>query len=190
MIEPSEAMDSPLIGHEFWCLGHGLRIIQSTRDTDDGSVWFDYLAPPSARVPEHIHRHQEERFEVVSGTLGVCVGGRELLLDPGQKATGAPGVPHAWWNPNGDEEVHLLVGICPGLEIENLFEALLGLARDGKTLGQMVPRNPLQLAVVLDGTWNWGHFTAVPEPIWKGLFAPVALLALVGRTLGYRALHL
>jgi hypothetical protein len=113
-----------------------------------------------------------------------------LILDPGQKVSGAPGVPHAWWNPNSDEEVHLLVGISPGLEIENLFEALLGLARDGKTVRQMVPRNPLQLAVVLDGTWNWGHFTAVPEPIWKGLFAPVALLALVGRTLGYRARHL
>jgi hypothetical protein len=190
MIEPSDPIENPLIGHEFWCLGHRLRLIQSTRDADDGSLWFDYSAPPGAGVPEHIHHHQEERFEVLSGTLGVRLGGRELTLDTGQKVTGAPGVPHAWWNPNGDEEVHILVGIRPGLEIEILFETLFGLARDGKTVGQMVPRNPLQLAVVLDGTWNWGHFTAVPEPIWKVLFAPVALLALVGRTLGYRARHL
>src|SRR5215204_5739519 len=94
-----------LVGHEFSFSGHTFRVLESARNTDDGSLPFDYSAPPRANVPEHVHRFQEERIEVVSGTLGMRVGGQELRLTPGQKAVGPPGVPHAWWNASEDEEV-------------------------------------------------------------------------------------
>jgi quercetin dioxygenase-like cupin family protein len=174
-----------LVGHEFGFSGHTLRVLESAHDTDHGSSRFDYSAPPLANVSEHVHRFQEERTEVVSGTLGMRVGGQELLLTPGQKAVGPPGVPHAWWNPSEEEEVRFVSEIHPGLEVETFFETLLGLARDGKTIGP-VPRNPLQLAVLADEIASW----LVLRPVEKVLFAPVAALAFVGKVLGYRTSYL
>jgi quercetin dioxygenase-like cupin family protein len=91
---------SSLIGHEFNFMGHTFHILESARDTEDGSLRLDYSAPPDANVSEHVHRFQEERFEVLSGKLGVRVGGQEMILGPGQRGVGPPGVPHAWWNPS------------------------------------------------------------------------------------------
>lgn len=176
---------SPLVGHEFRLSGDRFRILESARQTDDGSLRGDYFAPPGAKVPEHVHLGQEESFKVVSGTLGVSVGGRELTLSPGQSAVGPPDVPHKWWN-SGDEEVHFLVGLRPALHMETVFETWFGLARDGKTI-RWLPKNPLQLAVLADEVGGWFYYTGVPKPVWKALFAPVALLAVIGRLLGYRA---
>lgn len=181
MIQPGEVVENPLVGHEFRFFGHGLRILESARDTDDGSLRFDYSAPPGANVSEHVHRDQEERFEVVSGALGIRVGGRAQILSPGQSAVGPPGVPHAWWNPSKGEGVRFLAGIRPGLQAEIFFETLLGLARDGKSIG-LLPWNPLQLAVLAREVGSW----LVLTPVQKALFAPVAALAFVGRLLGYR----
>jgi hypothetical protein len=113
------------------------------------------------------------------------VGGQQLLLSAGQKAVGPPGVPHAWWNPSEEEEVRFVSAIPPGLEVETFFETLLGLARDGKTIGP-VPRNPLQIAVLADEIASW----LVLRPVEKVFFAPVAALAILGSFFGYRACYL
>jgi len=113
------------------------------------------------------------------------VGGQELLLTQGQKVVGPPGIPHAWWNPSEEEEVRFVSEIHPGLEVETFFETLLGLARDGKTIGP-IPRNPLQLAVLADEIASW----LVLRSVEKMFLAPVAALAFVGRLLGYRASYL
>ena len=116
------------------------------------------------------------------------MGGRELVLSPGQSAVGPPGFSHKWWNPSDEEEVCFLFGLRPGLDVETWLETLLGLARDGKTIG-LVPKNPLQLAVLVHEAGNWAYPTGIPMPIWKTLFAPVTLLAFVGRLLGHRACY-
>jgi quercetin dioxygenase-like cupin family protein len=182
-----EPIESPLIGHEFRYFGDRFRIIESSRDTDDGSSRADYFAAPGAKVPAHVHPDQEERFTVVSGTLGVRVGGRELILNPGQSAVGPPGVPHAWWNLSDEEEVRFLAELRPGLDVEIFLETVLGLARDGKTIGGIIPKNPLQLAVLVDEVGRWTYPAGIPKPVRKALFAPVRVLAFVGGLLGYRA---
>jgi hypothetical protein len=112
-------------------------------------------------------------------------GGQEVILIPGQSGVGPPGVPHAWWNPSDDEEVRFLADIRPGLDVETWLETVLGLMRDGKTIGP-IPRNPLQLAVLAREIGSW----LVLTPVENVLFAPVVLLALVGSLLGYRARYL
>ena len=181
MAQIGHTVRSPLAGHEFSFFGHEFHVIQSARDVDGGTLRIDYIAPPRASVSRHVHRFQEEQFEVVSGTLGVRVRGRELILRPGQSAVGPAGVPHSWWNP-ADEEVRFLAGIRPGLEVESWLETLLGLARDGKTV-RGLPRNPLQLAVLAREVGSWVYL----GPAWRMLFAPIAVLAYVGGLLGYKA---
>ena len=182
MRRTGKEISSPLVGHEFNLLGHRFHILESARDTDDGSLRFDYSAPPGAHVSEHVHREQEERFEILSGMLGLRVGGRELLLGPGQSAVGPPMIPHEWWNSSDEEEVRFLVGIRPGLDAETILETVLGLIRDGKTIGP-IPRNPLQLAVLAQEIGSW----LVLSPAEKVLLVPVTALAFVGGLLGYSA---
>jgi mannose-6-phosphate isomerase-like protein (cupin superfamily) len=181
-VEAGNGIVTPLIGHEFSFMGHRSHVLESARDTDDGSLRFDYSAPPRANISEHTHQVQEESFEVVSGKLGLCVGGQELILTPGQSAVGPPRVPHAWWNPSDEERVRFLAGIRPGLDVETMLETMLGLMREGKTIGPL-PRNPLQLAVLAREIGSW----LVLTPVEKFLFAPVVLLAFVGSLFGYRA---
>ncbi len=184
MMKAGEVTENPLLEHEFRFFGHRFHILESSRNTGDGSLRIEYSAPPHANISEHVHHFQEEQFHVVSGTLGVRVGAQELILQPGQSAVGPPKTPHAWWNPSGESEVCFRVGIRPGLGAEILFETLLGLAREGKTFGP-VPRNPLQLAVLAQEIGSWVVLTRVE----KVLFTPVAILAFVGRLLGYRTCY-
>lgn len=180
-VKAGNGIVNPLIGHEFSFFGHRFHLLESARDTGDGTLRLDYSAPPRANISEHVHRDQEESFEVVSGKLGVRVGGQEVLLTPGQKAVGPPEVPHAWWNPSDGEEVRFLVGIRPGLDVETMLETVLGLMREGKTIGP-IPRNPLRLAVLAREVGRW----LVLTPVEKALLAPVAALAFVGELLGDR----
>jgi len=173
---------SPLIGHEFSFLGHIFRVLESARETDDGSLRYDYSAPPGANVSEHTHNFQEESFEVVSGKLGLRVGGKEMILTAGQSATGPSRVPHAWWNPSEEERVGFQGGIRPGIEVETIFETVLGLMEQGKTIGPF-PKNPLQTAVLAREIASW----VVLGSVEKALLAPLLALAFVGRLLGYKA---
>src|ERR1700735_1538934 len=59
----------------------------------------EYIArvvSPSPR--DHIHTHQEERLEVVEGTVRCRVAGREYVLERGSVMVIPPGTPHAVWN--------------------------------------------------------------------------------------------
>ncbi len=180
MVHRGDVVDNPITGER-------ITFLDTSRDTSGELLRIAWSLKPDGFLPgAHIHPHQEERFEVVSGTLGLCVGGREQVLSPGQSAVGPPGVPHKWWNPSDEEEVYFLVGLRPGLGVETLLETVLGLARDGKTVG-LVPKNPLQLAVLVREAGSWGYVTGMPRQVQNALFAPVTLLAFFGGLLDYRA---
>ena len=164
-----------------------ITFLETSEDTGGELLRFEYVLPPGFSIPEHIHPRQEERHEIVSGTLWGSVGGREWIFGEGQRVVCPPGVPHAWRNPSVNEKLRLVSEIRPPLHFETLFETGYGLARDGKTTGLGIPRNPLQLAVLLDETADMFYFTGLPLPVWRASLALFAALASVGRRLGYRA---
>ena len=181
-----EPIENPPIGHEFRLLGDRFRVLESARNRTDESLRFEYFARPRASVPKHVQPELEESFEVVSGRMGVRVGGRKLILSTGQSAVGPPGVPHEWWNLSDEEEVHMLVEVRPALHVETLLETWVGLARDGKAIGG-IPKNPLQLAVLVQEVGSWAYFCGPTMPVWKTFFALLSPLAFVGKLFGYRA---
>ena len=93
------------------------------------------------------------------------------------------GSPHAAWNA-GDDEVHALVDFEPALRTERAFETLAGLTRDGKTNRAGVPRNPLQLALILREFEEEIYFVRPPLAVQRVI---LGALAFIGRLLGYRA---
>jgi mannose-6-phosphate isomerase-like protein (cupin superfamily) len=82
-----DTIENPLTGER-------MTFLETASDTDGELLQMEYVAPPRSKGPtEHVHPRQEERYEVLSGALGLRVGGRELHLEEGQRAVGPPGIP-------------------------------------------------------------------------------------------------
>lgn len=134
------------------------------------------MAPGRAVTP-HAHDYAET-FTCVQGRLTVTVAGFPYELRPGQEATAPAGVVHAWSNDDAERAV-ALVELRPGhAGFETTLRVLYGLAADGLTRADGIPRNPLHLALVL----TWGEACL---PGTRALLGPIGkLLAAVARMRG------
>jgi mannose-6-phosphate isomerase-like protein (cupin superfamily) len=98
-------------------------------------------------VGEHLHPHTQERFRVVSGSLGARIGGKDRTLVAGDDVTVAAGTPHDWWN-DGDVDAGVLVETTPADgRFVDMLATVFGLANDGKTDAKGMP-DLLQLAMI------------------------------------------
>jgi quercetin dioxygenase-like cupin family protein len=99
-----------------------------------------------------LHRHLSyaERFTCVEGELTVRVDGLLHVLHPGDQAIAEIGVLHAFAN-ESDEPARFEVELVPGHRgFEQALQIAYGLAQDGATNSNGVPRNLIQAAVVGD----------------------------------------
>jgi quercetin dioxygenase-like cupin family protein len=82
-------------------------------DTGGRLVRVELWAPPGcAPAPTHVHEGGEERIELLAGVMWLRAGATERTLGPGDPATIAPGVPHAWANA-GAEVLHFMFQLTP-----------------------------------------------------------------------------
>ncbi len=80
--------------------GHRIVFRKTTQETDGELLQMEWIGRPGWRAgPVHVHSWQEERFEVLSGTLGSHVAGAERAHKPGDGAVVVPaGVEYTVWN--------------------------------------------------------------------------------------------
>jgi quercetin dioxygenase-like cupin family protein len=182
MAHRGETIENPLTGER-------MTFLKTTADTSGRSFEFEFVAPPGWAVSEHIHPHQHERTQMVSGVLSGRVAGEEFRLVSGEVRVVPSSVVHAWRNPSDQEEARFSVEFSPALKMESGFETAWALARDGKATKAGLPKNPLQLVVFANEHKDEVFLTRPPIPVQKALFAVLGLLAPVGRLLGYRATY-
>ncbi len=152
-------------------------------DTDGELLEMDATYPPrSSQPPYHYHPYQEEQFEVLQGSFRAKINDIEQVYEVGEKFIVSANAPH-WMHNISDEPGRLLWQVRPALKTQAFFETMWGLDSDGKTDANGVP-NLLQLAVILREYTDEFRATSPPYPIQRILFA---LLAPIGRLLGYRA---
>ena len=174
MIHAGDTIENPITGE---------RIVfnKTSAETAGEAVEIEvYVRPGGVVAAAHVHPYQTERFEVISGRIGMKLGRRSLEAGPNDIVVVEPGTPHKFWNA-GDEELHFLTVVKPALQFERLLETMFGLAVDGKTNRKGMP-NPLRLAVIAKA-----HFDDVRlpfPPAWLQR-AGLALGAPVGRLAGY-----
>lgn len=162
----------------------GERIIwrRVARETNGELLQGELFAVPGGHpAAAHVHPHQEERFEVLAGTLQLVVDGRRTILEPGDKAVVAPGRSHTWCN-IGAEEARVLGEFRPALRTEMFFETIFGLAKAGKVNSKGLP-NLLRLAVIMREYDEEILLSRPPPAVQRALFAPLAAL---GHRVGYR----
>ncbi len=181
MAKAGDIVENPITGER-------ITFLKTTTETSGELLRFEYVVPPGFSIPEHVHPHQEERHEVLSGTLWGRVGRQERDYAEGERVVGPTGVPHAWRNPSSEEELRIISELRTPLIFETIMETSFGLARDGKTTKkQGIPKNPLQLAVLVDEMRGMFYSSRVPVAVQESFLALFAVVASVGRLLGYKA---
>lgn len=161
---------------------------RATRASTGGAYCeFDLFLAPGAKVAApHRHPNQEERFTTVSGSLRVSVAGEVALCEPGAETVVPPGTPHKWGNA-AEAESHAIVRLTPALNIEDFFTVFCRLAAEGKASSSGLPRNPLQLAVVLDAYRDEFDFAT---PAQHAVLSPLLkAVAFVGRRFKLKSGH-
>ncbi len=176
MVKSGDVLEHPVTREK-------LVIRKTARDTNGELFQADLYLPPGGFVAAaHIHPLQEERFEVVAGTLRGRIAGKELTRGPGEKLIVPAGAPHVWWNAGADE-LHVLGEVRPALRTENFFASFFGLAQDGKVHPKTGLPNLLQMAVLLRAHRH--ELILVQPPQWVQMLL-FGALAPLGRLLQYK----
>ena len=157
--------------------GERITFRATSAETDGELVAVDLRLPAGGRVPGLKHRHpnQEERFEVVRGTMRFTMGRRRIVAGPGDVVVVPAGVAHDFGNA-GDEEALVRVDIRPALKMERLFETAVALAEDGRTMLGGIPK-PLELALFTQEFDAEVRASFPPRWMQRAALAPLAWIA-------------
>jgi mannose-6-phosphate isomerase-like protein (cupin superfamily) len=130
-------------------------------------------------VVMHYHLTYTEAFEVLEGTLDVCVGTKEnhLVLGEGESAFVPLETAHRFWN-SSTEPVVFEVEIRPARDFEKALRAQFGLVQDGKTDEKAIPKNILELALIYE--LSESYIVGMPLFLQKGIFGALASIARLG----------
>jgi len=175
MIHTGQSIENPVTGER-------LVFRKTAADTNGEAVVLETFVRPDGFVAAaHVHPQQEERFEVLAGTVEFRVGRQTIVAEAGDRVVVPAGTPHRFRNA-GDDTAHFVCEIRPALGFEQLIETMFTLAADGRTNRKGMP-NPLRLAVIARH-----HFDDVRLPFPPAWLQRLGLVlgAPVGRLLGYR----
>jgi len=139
MAHAGQILENPISGEK-------IIFRQTAAETDGELLAFELVLAPGGAVPgAHVHPEQEERFEVVSGTMALRLGLKRVVAGPGETVVVPAGRVHRFENA-GDEPAHVLVEVRPALEMERLLQTVVSLAEEGRCLRSGMPK-PLDLAL-------------------------------------------
>jgi mannose-6-phosphate isomerase-like protein (cupin superfamily) len=124
--------------------------------------------------PLHIHFHEDEYVEVVSGALSALVDGNPLVIKAGDPGHFPKGSTHRWWN-EGDEELVLRGVVTPAVDLDQYLQAMFEVLNAG------APNRPpiFYMAHVLYRHRKTQAALVVPRAVQRILFPIVVLLGTV-----------
>jgi mannose-6-phosphate isomerase-like protein (cupin superfamily) len=173
MAYAGQILDNPVSGE---------RIIfrKTAADTGGELLEIDLELAPDGHVPgTHVHPVQEERFEVLEGTMRFKVGRKTVVARAGDMVTVPARTPHRFEN-GGEKTARVRVQVRPALKMEQLFETAAELAQEGRTTSKGMPK-PLDLALFVREYAQEVQGAFPPAWVQQATLAP---LAWVGRKRG------
>ena len=161
--------------------GERITFTQTAADTRGELLAFDMTLSVDGHVPgAHVHPEQEERFEIVSGTMKFRMNGKKIVAGPGDVVVVPAGARHKFAN-CGDTDAHVRVEVRPAMKMEDLLENTVALATEGKTNRKGMPK-PVHLALFVREYEREVRAPFPPPAVVKALMAP---LAAIGRARGH-----
>jgi quercetin dioxygenase-like cupin family protein len=123
----------------------------------------------------HYHTTYVEEFEAIEGDLYLEVDGKTIMLQPGEKAIAPIQSLHRFYNPSKTEAIVFHTKIIPARNFENMLRIAYGLANDRKVNNKGIPKNPLDLAVMMH--LGESYMPGIPIALQKGMFNALYYLA-------------
>jgi mannose-6-phosphate isomerase-like protein (cupin superfamily) len=137
MARTGQTIESPKIGQT-------ITFVATGSDTDGAELVIEALMKPGAFMPPHRHLHQDETFEVLSGTGSFVVAGKRVTATAGESVHIPAGTAHRFKNRSG-EDVTVRATMRPALRTEDVFERLFTLGAQGK-VNRLGAPSPLETA--------------------------------------------
>lgn len=169
MVRAGDTIENKVTGETFtW--------IRTGRETGGAvaEVQMD-LAPTAFLAAPHIHRVQEERFEIVSGRVRMRLGREESLREPGETVVVPAGTAHAWGPEGGPARVK--VTLTPGNEIEDFFEQFFDWCNEGRCNKKGMPPPHLMGPLAFKHEM---YLAGPPIPLQRAVMGMMARLARSG----------
>ncbi len=140
----------------------------------------NWIGPEMSGPPVHLHPTAEESYEVIEGSLDICVDGVWRTLRAGESATTPTGVPHTLRNAT-KEPVQIVNIHRPALQFEPFFREMQALIEQGKikNLPPKEPRSAIYAAMLFGKYPDEIRVVKPPAGVFKAL-------ALFGRALGFK----
>jgi quercetin dioxygenase-like cupin family protein len=163
--------------------GERIEFLRTAADTDGELLEIELELAADGRVPgAHVHPEQEERFDVLEGTMKFRLGLRTIVAHAGDTVVVPAGRVHKFSN-GGDGPARARVQVTPALDMEDLFTTTAELAHEGKVLRSGMP-TPMHLALFVQRFRREVRAPFPPAPIVRAVMAPLAGL---GRQRGHAA---
>jgi len=160
-----------------------IMVFLRTADETNGEILeiecFSPLSP--MKEPEHYHPHQENIFQILSGSCVFSIDGKEKIVGPGETISIPPGVKHHFWN-SDNTTAHYLQEFRPALNIDSFFETFFALSRDNKLNEKGIPNLFHGSLIMLKHKDD----IRVSKPSWLLQLITYYSLAPIGWLLGYR----
>ncbi|MEA2427736.1 MAG: hypothetical protein QOF37_1364 [Thermoleophilaceae bacterium] len=163
--------------------GERITFRRTSADTGGELVEIDLELAPDGAVPgTHVHPKQEERFEVMAGTMKFRLGLKKIVAGPGEVVVVPAGAVHNFANA-GEDAALVRVTMTPALKMEELFETSVALAKAGRVNRRGMPK-ALDLALFVERFEDEARAPFPPAAVVRVLFAPLRAIAKRrGRTL-------
>jgi mannose-6-phosphate isomerase-like protein (cupin superfamily) len=157
-------------------IGDHATFLLSTEETGGESLQIRVQLPAhgGANVARHIHLQSKETFVVTEGELTVETGSDVVVLRVGDSAVVPPGTHHRYRSAS-DLPCIFEVDIRPAGRTEDGLRVIYGLARDGKSGPDSVPRNPLDMA--LAAQYSDIYLTTMPVWFQQAVFGVLGSIA-------------
>jgi quercetin dioxygenase-like cupin family protein len=170
MAYPGQTLENPASGER-------ITFRATAAQTGGELVAIDLELPAGRRVPGplHVHPKQEERFEVVEGTMRFRMGRERIVAGPGEVVVVPAGVAHDFANA-GDTDAVVRVEVRPALQMEEMFAEVIALAQAGRMNRRGMPRNLLELASLARRYDQEAHAPLMSVGVQRALLAPLVRL--------------
>jgi quercetin dioxygenase-like cupin family protein len=169
MASSGQVLDNPITGER-------ITFRKTAADTGGELLAIDLELSPFGHVPgAHVHPTQEERFEVVKGTVKFRRGLRIITAGAGDTIVVPAGTVHRFENA-ANTSACVRVEVRPAMRMEQLFETAVAIAREGRTTTRGMP-HPLDLALFMLEFEAEVKVPFVPANVIRAAMAPLAWLA-------------
>jgi quercetin dioxygenase-like cupin family protein len=110
-------------GPMYWGPGDKVTFLVTGEQSGGACFIFETMVPPGGGPPPHLHRHEDESFYLLQGTLTIHAGGSTYHASPGDFIHLPRGIVHSFKN-EGNVDARMLVTASPAgpVGVQKFFE--------------------------------------------------------------------